>query len=82
LLVSSVVPLSAFSGFRSPREVIDQHGEVVDVMLSASRDLCAARAFFARALTVGVAPTEVTTDRAPAYPRVLDEYLPAGGARR
>ena len=46
-------------------------------MLSTRRDLPAARAFFARALTVGVMPTEVTTDRAPAYPRVLDEYLPA-----
>ncbi len=30
-----------------------------------------------RALTVGVRPTEVTTDRAPAYPRVLDEQAPA-----
>jgi IS6 family transposase len=27
-------------------------------------------------LAVGVSPIEVTTDRAPAYPRVLDEQLP------
>ena len=46
-------------------------------MLSTRRDLPAARAFFTRALAVGVTPTEVTTDRAPAYPRVLDEYAPA-----
>jgi IS6 family transposase len=56
---------------------IDQQGQVIDVMLSTRRDLAAARMFFARALAVGVRPTEVTTDRAPAYPRVLDEQLPA-----
>jgi IS6 family transposase len=56
---------------------IDQHGQVIDVMLSVRRDLAAARRFFARVLTVGVRPTEVTTGRAPASPRVLDEQLPA-----
>jgi IS6 family transposase len=56
---------------------IDQHGQVIDVMLSTRRDLAAARAFFGRALAIGVRPVEVTTDRAPAYPRVLDEQLPA-----
>jgi IS6 family transposase len=39
--------------------------------------LAAAGACFARALAVGVRPTQVTTDRAPSYPRVLDEYVPA-----
>jgi len=56
---------------------VDQHGQVIDVMLSTRRDLPAARAFFTRALTAGGTPTEVTTDRAPAYLRVLDEYAPA-----
>jgi transposase, IS6 family len=56
---------------------IDQYGRVIDVMLSTRRDLPAARAFFTRALAVGVTSTEVTTDRTPAYPRVLDEYAPA-----
>jgi transposase, IS6 family len=46
-------------------------------MLSTRRDLPAARAFFDRALAIGVHPVEVTTDRAHAYPRVLDERLPA-----
>jgi transposase, IS6 family len=55
---------------------VDQHGQVIDVRLSKRRDLLAARAFFTRALAVGVTPTEVTTDRAPAYPRVLDEHVP------
>jgi transposase, IS6 family len=55
---------------------IDQYGQVIDVLLSARRDL-AARRFFARALRAGTIPAEVTTDRAPAYPRVLDELLPS-----
>ena len=55
---------------------VDQHGQVVDVWLSARRDLRAARQFFARAIANGCVPVEVTTDRAPAYPRVLDELVP------
>ena len=57
--------------------VVDQRGQVIDVMLSNRRDLAVARAFFDGALAVGARPVEVTTDRAPAYPRVLDEYVPA-----
>jgi transposase-like protein len=56
---------------------IDQHGQVIDVLLSQRRDLAAARQFFARALRAGTIPAEVTTDRAPAYPRVLDELIPS-----
>jgi transposase, IS6 family len=56
---------------------IDQFGQVIDVLVSEKRDLEATRRFFTRALDQGPAPTEVTTDRAPAYPRVLDELLPA-----
>src|SRR5262245_11595433 len=56
---------------------VDQHGQVVDVLLSASRDLAAARSFFTRALRAGAIPVEVTTDRAPVYPRVLDELVPS-----
>jgi IS6 family transposase len=56
---------------------VDQHGQVIDVLLSARRDLAAARRFFSRALRAGAAPAEVTTDRAPVYPRVLDELIPA-----
>ena len=60
-----------------PYRAVDQHGQVIDVMLSTRRDLPAARNFFNRALAVGVMPSELTTDRAPVYPRVLDEYAPA-----
>ena len=46
------------------------------MLLSERRDLAATRRFFTRALDHGPRPGEVTTDRAPAYPRVLDELLP------
>ena len=55
---------------------IDQYGQVIDVLASPKRDLAATRRFFARALNAARRPTEVTTDRAPAYPRVLDELVP------
>ena len=55
---------------------IDQHGQVIDVLASPKRDLAATRRFFTQALAAARRPTEVTTDRAPAYPRVLDELVP------
>ena len=55
---------------------VDQHGQVIDVLVSERRDAAAARAFFTRALTHGPAPVEVTTDRAPVYPRVIAEHAP------
>lgn len=54
---------------------IDQFGQVIDVLVSQKRDLVATRRIFTRALERGLRPSEVTTDRAPAYPRVLDELL-------
>ena len=56
---------------------VDQHGQVIDVLVSTRRDLAAARRFFTRALRAGTIPVEVTTDRAPVYPRVLDELVPS-----
>ena len=55
---------------------IDQFGQVIDVLVSEKRDLRATRRFFTRALEHGPRPAEVSTDRAPAYPRVLEELLP------
>ncbi len=37
---------------------------------------CSPSGVFTRALALGAVPVEVTTDRAPAYPRVLDELVP------
>src|SRR5258707_4844137 len=48
---------------------VDQHGQVIDVLLSTRRDLAAARRFFTRALRAGTIPIKVTTDHAPAYQR-------------
>jgi len=56
---------------------IDQYGQVIDVLVSEKRDLAATRRFFTRALQHGPRPAEVCTDRAPAYPRVLDELAPS-----
>jgi len=55
---------------------IDQFGQVIDVLVAKKRDLVATRRFFDRALKHGSYPTEVNTDRAPAYVRILDEVLP------
>jgi transposase, IS6 family len=45
--------------------------------VSERRNAHAARGFFDRALTHGPSPVEVTTDRAPVYPRVIDDLVPA-----
>jgi transposase-like protein len=56
---------------------IDQFGQVIDVLVSEKRDLTATRQFFTRALKHSPLPAEVSTDRAPAYSRALDELLPS-----
>jgi transposase, IS6 family len=56
---------------------VDQHGQVIDVLVSTRRDAAAAQGFFARALRFGPPPVEIVTDRAPAYPRVIDDLVPA-----
>ncbi|MGW4946885.1 IS6 family transposase [Actinoplanes sp. NPDC004185] len=57
---------------------VDQHGQVVDVLLTVRRDALAARRFFTRALcTLKLTPTEVVTDAAPVYPGVLAELVPS-----
>jgi transposase-like protein len=48
---------------------VDQHGQAIDVLLSVRRDLTAVRRFFTRAMHAGMIPAEVTTGRAPVYPR-------------
>ncbi len=57
---------------------VDQHGQVIDVLVSARRDAAAARRFLHRALTtLKVTPSEVVTDAAPAYVRVLEDLIPS-----
>ncbi len=57
---------------------VEQHGQVIDVLVSTLRDAAAARRFFTRALRMlTVTPREVVTDAAPVYPGVLDELIPS-----
>jgi transposase-like protein len=61
---------------------VDQYGQVIDVFVSLRRDAKAARRFFEQAIgTTKVAPVEVVTDKAAAYPAVLEELLPAAWHR-
>jgi hypothetical protein len=53
----------------------------VDRLLSKRGDGATARAFFSRAVSFGRRPGEVTTDRAPIYPRVLDDVCAECPAR-
>jgi len=55
---------------------VDQFEQVIDVLVAEQRDTAAARRFFTRALAHGPAPVEVTTDKAAAYLRVLDDLVP------
>jgi len=55
---------------------IDREGNLVDTMLSTTRDLAAAKAFFKQAVvTVGHKPERVTTDKHAAYPRAIRRVL-------
>ena len=55
---------------------IDQFGQVIDVLVAPKRDKKAARRFFTRALAGATPPTEVSTDQAAAYPRIVEDMLP------
>ena len=56
---------------------VDQHGQVIDVFVSARRDIGAARTFFSAVISVHDAPEEVVTDLARALSHVIGELLPA-----
>ena len=61
---------------------IDQFGQVIDVFVSPRRDTAAARRFFEQAIgTTRRAPVEVITDKAAAYPAMLEELLPGAWHR-
>jgi len=56
---------------------VDQHGQIIDVLVSSRRSAAAAREFFSRALQFGPTPVEIITDRAPVYPRLVGDLEPA-----
>jgi transposase-like protein len=56
---------------------IDQFGQVIDVFVSPRRDTKAARRFLEQTIgTTKRRPAEVVTDKAAAYPAMLEELLP------
>jgi IS6 family transposase len=55
---------------------IDQYGQIIDVYVSARRDIRAARRFFATARREHGEPVEVVTDQAPALRAAIDELMP------
>ena len=56
---------------------VDQHGQVIDVYVSARHDILAARRFFTAVIGIHGEPVEVVTDRAQALKHVIGELLPA-----
>ncbi len=52
---------------------VDQHGQVIDVMVFTKRDVKAATRFFSTAIRSHGEPAEVTTDRSPALARTIVE---------
>ena len=63
--------------WRCVYRAVDQVGQVIDVYVSARRDVAAARRFFTAVLVGDGAPEEVVTDLARALEHVIDELLPA-----
>jgi transposase, IS6 family len=55
---------------------VDGYGQVIDVFVSARRDIAAARKFFTIAIAAHREPEEVVTDRAAALANVIEELLP------
>ncbi len=56
---------------------MDQHGQVIDVMISTKRDVKAATRFFSLVIGSHGEPAEVTTDQSPALARRIVELLAA-----
>ena len=55
---------------------IDSQGNLVDVRLSETRDMEAAKAFFTQAVaTVGFTPQTITTDKHASFPTAIAETL-------
>jgi transposase-like protein len=55
---------------------VDDQGQVIDVYVSARRDIAAARRFFTAAITAHGTPDEVVTDLAQALETVIEEVAP------
>jgi IS6 family transposase len=58
--------------YRAP----DEHGQLIDALVSKRRDMAAARRFFEGAVLAHGLPDEVVTDRAAALAHVIVELIP------
>jgi transposase-like protein len=68
--------LKVAGSWRYLYRAVDQHGQVIDVHVSARRDVAAARRFFTAALASNPEPAEVVTDLAPALAHVVADLVP------
>ena len=55
---------------------VDGYGQVIDVYVSARRDIPAARRFFTTVIATHGEPDEIVTDRAAALANVIEELVP------
>jgi transposase-like protein len=55
---------------------VDEDGQVIDVYVSARRDIAAARKFFTAAVTANGRPDEVVTDLAQALETAIEKLMP------
>ena len=62
--------------WRYAYRAVDEHSQVIDVLVSRRRDITAARRFFAAAIDAHGEPGEVVTDRAAALAYVIVELMP------
>ena len=60
---------------------IDENGQVIDVFVSAKRDARSARVFFTTAIAAHGEPTEITTDKAWALARAINDTIPGAWHR-
>ncbi len=54
---------------------VDQHGQVIDVVVSNKRDTDAAARFFTKAIDAHCPPSEITTDKAHALAKAIREQV-------
>ena len=54
---------------------VDQHRQVIDILVSKHRDIASVRRFFTTALVAHRSPVEVITDRAPALANVIEDLI-------
>jgi IS6 family transposase len=62
--------------WRYAYRAVDQHGQVIEVLVSKRRNVAAATMFFETMLAGREPPTDVTTDLAAPLLRVVDDLLP------